>query len=98
MIICGAISQYNNAQSKPAAGPRNYLSLLVNRARMEGIVVFDFADRFPQAVQELSRYLQDGRLKSREHVVEGGIDAFPEALQQLFAGTNFGKLVLRVGE
>ena len=98
VIICGAISQYNNAQSKPAAGPRNYLSLLVNRARMEGIVVFDFADRFPQAVQELSRYLQDGRLKSREHVVEGGIDAFPEALQQLFAGTNFGKLVLRVGE
>jgi len=94
-IICGAISQYNNANSMPAAGPRNYLSLLVNRARMEGIVVFDYADRFPVAVAELAGYLKDGRMKSKEDVVHG-LDTFPEALNRLFSGANFGKLVLQV--
>jgi len=95
IIICGAISQYNNANSMPAAGPRNYLSLLVNRARMEGIVVFDYADRYPVAIKELAGYLKDGRMKSREDVVKG-LDTFPESLNKLFAGENFGKLVLEV--
>jgi NADPH-dependent curcumin reductase CurA len=94
IIICGAISQYNN--TTPVQGPKNYLSLLVNRARMEGIVVFDYAERFPQAVAELSGYLKDGRMKSREDVVQGGVAAFPEALGKLFSGENFGKLVLQV--
>jgi NADPH-dependent curcumin reductase CurA len=95
VIICGAISQYNNANSMPAAGPRNYLSLLVNRARMEGIVVFDYADRYPIAIKELAGYLKDGRMKSKEDVVKG-IETFPESLNKLFAGENFGKLVLEV--
>jgi len=98
IIICGAISQYNNPHSAPAAGPKNYLSLLVNRARMEGIVVFDYADRYPVAVAELAGYLKDGRMKSREDVVEGGIERFPEALLKLFSGENFGKLVLKVAD
>jgi len=93
IIICGAISQYNN--TTPVKGPANYLSLLVNRARMEGIVVFDYADRYPQAITELAGYLQAGTLKSREDVVSG-LDAFPEALLKLFSGENFGKLVLKV--
>ncbi len=93
IIICGAISQYNN--TTPVQGPKNYLSLLVNRARMEGIVVFDYAERFPLAVAELAGYLKDGRMKSREDLVEG-IDNFPEALNKLFSGGNFGKLVLQV--
>ena len=95
IVICGAISQYNNANSMPAAGPRNYLSLLVNRARMEGIVVFDYADRYPVAIAELSGYLKDGRMKSKEDTVKG-IDTFPESLNKLFKGENFGKLVLEV--
>ena len=97
VIICGAISQYNNANSMPAAGPRNYLSLLVNRARMEGIVVFDYADRFPIAAAELAGYLKDGRMKSKEDVVVG-LDTFPDALNRLFSGENFGKLVLQVAQ
>lgn len=97
IIICGAISQYNNANSAPAQGPKNYLSLLVNRARMQGMVVFDYADRYPVAVAELATYLKDGRMKSREDVVEG-IDTFPEALARLFTGQNFGKLVLQVAK
>ena len=96
IVICGAISQYNN--TTPVAGPKNYLSLLVNRARMEGIVVFDYADRYPIAVAEMAGYLKDGRMKSREDVVEGGVAAFPATLPKLFSGENFGKLVLKVAD
>ena len=93
IIICGAISQYNN--TTPVQGPANYLSLLVNRARMEGIVVFDNVDRFPVAVAELAGLMKDGRMKSKEDVVVG-LDTFPETLLKLFNGENFGKLVLQV--
>ena len=93
IVICGAISQYNN--TAPVKGPANYLSLLVNRARMEGIVVFDYADRYPQAVAEMAAYLKAGTMKSRESIVTG-LDTFPEALLKLFNGENFGKLVLQV--
>jgi NADPH-dependent curcumin reductase len=76
-------------------GPANYLSLLVNRARMEGIVVFDYADRYALAVAELAGHLQAGAMKSKEDVV-AGLDNFPETLLKLFNGENFGKLVLQV--
>ena len=94
IVVCGAISQYNN--TTPMQGPKNYMSLLVNRARMEGFVIFDYTERFPQAIAELAGYLKDGRLKSKEDIVEGGVQAFPQTLNKLFAGENFGKLVLRV--
>jgi NADPH-dependent curcumin reductase CurA len=95
IVVCGAISQYNN--TAPVKGPANYLSLLVHRARMEGMVVFDYTARFPEAVAELAGYLRDGRLKSREDVVRG-LENFPEALLKLFSGENFGKLVLEVAD
>ncbi len=93
IIICGAISQYNNTTA--VQGPKNYLSLLVNRARMEGIVVFDYADRYHVAVNEMAGYLKAGKMKSKEDVVVG-LDTFPETLLKLFNGENFGKLVLQV--
>jgi len=93
IVICGAISQYNATTA--VAGPKNYLSLLVNRARMEGIVVFDYADRYHLAIAEMAGYLKDGRMKSKEDVVQG-LEHFPEALLKLFNGENFGKLVLEV--
>ncbi|MES3010155.1 MAG: NADP-dependent oxidoreductase [Pseudomonadota bacterium] len=95
IVICGAISQYNATTA--VQGPKNYLSLLVNRARMEGIVVFDYADRYHLAVAEMAGYLKDGRMKSREDVVDG-LANFPKALTQLFTGENFGKLVLKVAD
>ncbi len=95
IIICGAISQYNNTTA--VQGPKNYLSLLVNRARMEGIVVFDYASRYHLAVAEMAGYLKDGRMKSKEDVVVG-LKTFPETLINLFNGSNFGKLVLQVAE
>ncbi|MQT33026.1 zinc-binding dehydrogenase [Pseudomonas helleri] len=93
VIICGAISQYNNKEA--VKGPANYLSLLVNRARMEGFVVMDYADRYAAAAQEMAVWLSKGQLKSKEHIVEG-LETFPENLLKLFSGENFGKLVLKV--
>lgn len=93
VVICGAISQYNN--TTPVKGPANYLSLLFNRARMEGFVVMDYAPRFGEAGQEMAGWLAQGKLKSREHIVEG-LETFPESLLKLFSGENFGKLVLKI--
>jgi NADPH-dependent curcumin reductase CurA len=94
IVICGAISQYNNTE--PVKGPANYLSLLVNRARMEGIVVFDYAPRYKEGAMQMGQWLKEGKMVSKEHVEEG-IDTFPETLAKLFRGGNFGKLVLKVG-
>ena len=93
IVICGAISQYNNTE--PVKGPSNYLSLLVNRARMEGIVVFDYAPRYKEGAAQMGQWMAEGKLKSREHIVEG-LETFPDTLMKLFKGENFGKLVLKV--
>ncbi len=94
IVICGAISQYN--ASEPVRGPANYLALLVARASMTGMVVFDHAARFGEAARELAGWMRDGSLISREEVIDGGIRDFPDALLRLFAGENTGKLVLRI--
>jgi NADPH-dependent curcumin reductase CurA len=93
IVICGAISQYNATEA--IQGPKNYLSLLVNRARMEGIVVFDWAPRYGEAVTAIAQWMAAGKLKSKEDIVEG-IETFPETLLKLFSGENFGKLILKV--
>jgi len=95
VVICGAISQYNN--TTPVKGPANYLSLLVNRASMTGMVVFDYADRYGEAVREMAGWMAEGKLKAREDIVEG-LDTFPDALLKLFSGENNGKLVLKVAD
>jgi NADPH-dependent curcumin reductase CurA len=96
VVICGAISQYNATSA--IKGPSNYLSLLVNRASMQGMVVFDYAARYAEAVTAMSGWIAEGKLKSREDVVSGGVAAFPETLLKLFKGENFGKLVLHVAD
>jgi hypothetical protein len=92
IVICGAISQYNN--TTPVKGPANYLSLLVNRASMTGMVVFDYADRYGEAAREMAQWIAAGKLVATEDVVAGGIDDFPDTLLRLFRGENLGKLVL----
>jgi hypothetical protein len=93
IVICGAISQYNATEK--VRGPSNYLSLLVNRARMQGMVVFDYASRYGEAAREMAGWMREGKLKGREDVVEG-FENFPETLLKLFRGENTGKLVLKV--
>jgi NADPH-dependent curcumin reductase CurA len=94
IAICGAVSQYNESSMR---GPANYMALLVRRARMEGFVVFDFADRYADAAREMGGWMAEGKLKGREDVVQG-IETFPETLLKLFRGENTGKLILQVAE
>ena len=93
VVLCGAISQYN--KTTPIKGPENYLSLLVNRAKMEGFIVFDFAADYARAVRDMSRWIDEGRLQAREHIVEG-LETFPDTLLMLFDGRNQGKLIIKV--
>jgi NADPH-dependent curcumin reductase len=93
IVICGAISQYCN--TGPVQGPRNYLSLVVHRATMKGMLVFDYADRYALAAQEMVGWIAAGKLKSREDIVEG-LETFPDTFLKLFKGENFGKLILKV--
>jgi NADPH-dependent curcumin reductase CurA len=95
IVICGAISQYNN--TTPVKGPSNYMSLLVNRAMMKGMVVFDYAPRYKDAAMEMGGWMAQGKLKSREDIVDG-LETFPDTLLKLFRGENFGKLVLKVAD
>ncbi|GAA4993008.1 NADP-dependent oxidoreductase [Pseudonocardia tropica] len=94
VVICGAISQYNAEGA--VTGPKNYLNLLVNRARMEGFLVGDYIPRWGEAGTELAGWLADGRLHSREDVVDGAVSDFPDVFGKLFRGENTGKLVLRL--
>lgn len=95
IVICGAISQYNNRNN--VKGPSNYLSLLVNRASMTGMIVFDYVDRYKEGAQILGGWMAQGKLKSREDIYEG-IENFPETFKRLFSGDKMGKLVLKVIE
>jgi NADPH-dependent curcumin reductase CurA len=95
VVICGAISQYNSTSG--IQGPANYLSLLVNSARMEGFVVFNYASRYPEGVRDLATWRAQGKLKSQEDIV-AGLVTFPETLLKLFSGENSGKLMLKVAD
>jgi len=95
IVICGAISQYNNKMS--VKGPSNYLSLLVNRATMQGMVVFDYAKRYSEAARDMGAWLAEGKLKGKEDIYEG-IENFHQTYQRLFSGDKLGKLVLKVIE
>jgi hypothetical protein len=93
VVLCGAISQYNTVTP---VGPSNYLSLLINRARMQGFLVTDYAERFADAAEELAGWAHEGRLRAREDVVDGSVADFPATLLRLFRGDNVGKLLLRL--
>jgi NADPH-dependent curcumin reductase len=95
VVLSGALSQYNADQDR---GPSNYLELLRRRASMTGFITPDYAGRWPEALADLAGWLRDGRLISREQIIEGGVRAFPDALLKLFAGENVGKLILSARE
>ncbi len=92
--LCGAISQYNATEA--IKGPTNYLSLLVNSAKLQGFIVLDYAPEYMTAIHEMAVWLAEGKLKTREQIVTGGISQFLPALSMLFEGKNTGKLVLEV--
>jgi NADPH-dependent curcumin reductase CurA len=95
IAICGQISQYNVETPEP--GARNLRFMLVHRARMEGFLVSDFIDRWPEGLKRLSRWVREGKIKYREDVVEG-LENAPKAFMRLMRGNNFGKLVVKVAD
>jgi NADPH-dependent curcumin reductase CurA len=94
VACCGAVSQYNT--SVPAPGPAGVPGFLVTkRIRMEGFVVMDFYNRRLQAEGALARWLDQGTIKAPVDIVEG-FENMPAALVRMFAGENYGKLMVRV--
>ncbi|MEM9884809.1 MAG: NADP-dependent oxidoreductase [Bacteroidota bacterium] len=93
--LCGAISQYNNREN--VSGPKNYLSLLVNRAKLEGFIVLDYAKRYQEAALQMGQWMMAGQLKE-SHQIEEGIENFLPTFLKLFSGEKKGKLILKVNE
>lgn len=92
--VCGLISAYN-ATAVPD-GPKNIRTVLTQRLTMRGLIVFDWADRVPEAIRELGAWHKAGKLHIREDVRTGGIDAYPDVLNLLYTSGNNGKLLLKV--
>lgn len=98
--VCGLISQYN-ATSLPEGPDRMSMlmgTLLVKRIRMQGFIIFDdYAHRYDEFAQDMMKWLMDGKIQYREHLVEG-LENAPEAFMGLLEGKNFGKLVVKTNE
>ncbi|KAG1719139.1 hypothetical protein EDB19DRAFT_746957 [Suillus lakei] len=94
VVLCGAISAYNDPKPKGLVG---YLNLNLQRAKMQGFIVSDYAKQYPVAVKEIAAGLADGSIKSKFHIVDGFQNA-PSALPMLFSGANAGKLVVKVSD
>jgi len=92
VVICGLIAEYS---AKEPYGYRGLRSVLVNRIRMQGMIIFDWKDRYGEALPTLTSYVADGKLKYRESIVEG-LDNAPRALIALLKGENFGKQLVRI--
>ncbi|MEZ5354990.1 MAG: NADP-dependent oxidoreductase [Bryobacteraceae bacterium] len=93
VAVCGQISQYNNEQAEQ--GPRQWFHLIVKRARVEGFLVFDFANRYDEGRERLTGWVRAGRIQYREHF-EDGIERMPAAFIGMLGGANTGKMLVRV--
>ena len=97
VVICGAISQYNNLGERNPVGPKNYFNLIMQHARMEGFLVFHFMPRYSEAIAEMSKWYAEGKLKN-EVDLQQGLENAPKTIIRLFTGANFGKQLLKLGD
>jgi len=95
IAVCGQISQYN--LEKPEMGPRWFGQLIVRRAKVQGFLVLDYAERFSEGRQELSQWLTQGKLKYREDIARG-IENAPQAFIGMLRGKNLGKQLVQIAE
>jgi NADPH-dependent curcumin reductase CurA len=93
VLLCGSTSQYTEEEM---SGPSNYIWLGTMRARMQGFVIFDYAERYAEARARMATWIKDGRLKLPSYEIAGDVDVFPEAFQQLYEGKNLGKMLLKL--
>jgi NADPH-dependent curcumin reductase CurA len=97
VVLCGGISGYNAVDPNETAGIRNYMALTVMRARMEGFIVLDYAPRFGEAVEALSKLIAQGTLKTPVDLQQG-FENIPSTMRRLFEGKNIGKQLLRIAD
>ena len=93
VVLCGAISGYNDEHRSP--GPANYLNLISRRGRMEGFIALDYVDRMAESALQLAAWVEEGKMTYKAHIFEG-LDSAPEALNALFTGDNIGKVIVAV--
>ena len=96
VVICGQISQYN--LENPETGPRFLWHLITQRARIEGFLVFDYADRHAEALVQMAEWLKQGKLKYRETIAAGGIENAPAAFISMLKGGNIGKQLVKIAD
>jgi NADPH-dependent curcumin reductase len=93
IVLCGAIATYT--QTGKIEGPSNYRNLIGRRGRMQGFIILDYLDRFPEAQMQMGAWIAEGKVKFTTHVVEG-LENAPDALNLLFTGGNTGKVIVAV--
>jgi NADPH-dependent curcumin reductase len=93
VVLCGGISQYNNTGAH--VGPANYMSLISQRARMEGFVVIDYLHRAAEAFAAIGAWAAAGKIKNKVDLVQG-LENFPDALRRVYTGKNFGKQLVKL--
>ncbi len=93
VLLCGSTSQYSLETMR---GPANYIWLGTMRARLQGFVVFDYAERYAEARARMSRWLAAGKLVLPEHAVDGTVSDFPSVFQAMYQGENLGKTLVRL--
>ena len=92
VVVCGTISDYDATE---AYRVRNWRAILVNRLRVQGMIVFDWKDRYAEALKALGGYFAEGRLRYRESVVHG-LENAPRGFIDLLTGKNFGKQLVKL--
>ena len=95
IVLCGAISRYNETVLPP--GPSNYFNLTPKRARMEGFIILDYVPRFAEAIEALGRWQREAKLVQKEDIA-AGLENAPRTLMRLFTGENFGKQLLKIAD
>jgi len=93
IIICGAISVYNNIELPKSVSVQPFL--IKNSALMQGFIVFNYAEKYPEAIEQLSQWLSEGKLTYTETIAEG-FDTIPQAFLDLFEGKNSGKMLVKI--
>jgi NADPH-dependent curcumin reductase len=91
--VCGLIAHYNSSKEVP--GPKNYPMILMNRLKVEGFIILDYMDRYPEAITAITQWMAEGKIKVQQDVVDG-LENAVETVKKLYTGTNTGKLMVRV--
>jgi NADPH-dependent curcumin reductase CurA len=90
------IEDYNS--NAPSAGPANFAAIIAKRIRLEGFLILDYGGRTMEAMGQMIPWLQEGKLKHEETLVEGDVTDLPKTLNMLFDGENRGKLMLKIAD